>query len=55
MNMAKVFERLEIGFQKDLDDVRAFLRQPSISYTARELRRTAAAVKGWIEALGRDC
>lgn len=52
MNTAKVFERLERGFEKDLEDVRAFLRQPSISYTGEGILETAEAVKGWIEVLG---
>lgn len=52
MDTSRVFELLTTGFEKDLDDVRAFLRMPSISYTGEGIKETADAVKGWIESLG---
>src|SRR5690606_27113366 len=52
MQVSAILKRLEAGFQQDLEDIRAFLRIPSISYTGEGILDTAHAVKGWIEALG---
>lgn len=52
METAGVFRRLTEGFGRDLEDVKAFLRLPSISYTGEGIKETGRAVKGWIERLG---
>ncbi len=52
MDTARVFGRLAEGFERDLEDVRSFLRMRSISYTGEGIRETSQAVKRWIEELG---
>ncbi len=52
MNKARIFDVLESRFERDFEEVRAFLKQPSISYTGEGILETAEAVKGWIEDLG---
>ncbi len=50
--MQDVFTYLEQNFQSDLEAVRAFLRQPSISYTGQGIRETAEMVSTMITDLG---
>ena len=52
MNTGKILERLESGFERDLELVRRFLRTPSISYTGEGIKETGEAVVGMIESLG---
>ena len=47
-----IVKRLSDNFQNDLEDIRSFLRIPSISYTGEGILNTAEAVKKWIESLG---
>ncbi|MDP2856601.1 MAG: hypothetical protein Q8P50_01315, partial [Bacillota bacterium] len=52
MNTGKILERLESGFERDLEFVRSFLRTPSISYTGEGIKETGEAVRAMIESLG---
>lgn len=52
MNVSAIHAELEQHFQSDLEDIRAFLRRPSISYTGEGIRETADAVAGLIAGLG---
>jgi len=52
VNKSGIFDILGSEFERDLDWVRAFLRQPSISYTGEGIVETAEIVKAWIEELG---
>ena len=50
--MQDVFTYLELNFPTDLEAVRAFLRQPSISYTGQGIKETAEMVCAMITDLG---
>lgn len=52
MNRSAIFQYLEQNFSQTLDEVRDFLRHPSISYTGEGIRETAADLVRRIEALG---
>ncbi len=48
----KIFGILERDFENDLEYVRRFLRQPSVSYTGEGILETARMVQDMIESLG---
>ncbi len=50
--MQDIFEHLERNFPSDLEFVRAFLRQPSISYTGQGISETAERIRSMIAGLG---
>lgn len=50
--MEDLFRHLEAHFDADLTAVRAFLRQPSISYTDEGIAETAELVATMIRGLG---
>ncbi|MCL4516563.1 MAG: M20/M25/M40 family metallo-hydrolase [Firmicutes bacterium] len=50
--MDDVFSYLEKNFSADLEAVRTFLRQPSISYTSQGIAETAELVRSMIADLG---
>ncbi len=52
MTMQDIFTYLDNNFTNDLEAVRAFLRQPSISYTGQGIRETAEMVAAMITDLG---
>ena len=52
MNVSAIHADLERHFRTDLEDLRRFLRRPSISYTGEGIRETAAAVADLIASLG---
>ena len=52
MNTDGIFRHLEDNFTQDLEDIRSFLRQPSISYTGEGIRETGEWIIRWIELLG---
>ena len=52
MTMQDVFTYLEQNFTADLEAVRAFLRQPSISYTGQGIKETAEMIGAMIADLG---
>lgn len=51
-NAHAIHAELERSFAQDLEDVRAFLRTPSISYTGEGIRDTAENVAALIRSLG---
>ncbi|WP_324716866.1 M20/M25/M40 family metallo-hydrolase [Carboxydochorda subterranea] len=48
----KVVQHLRARFDEDLEQVRAFLRTPSVSYTGQGIQETARQVAGFIRGLG---
>jgi acetylornithine deacetylase/succinyl-diaminopimelate desuccinylase-like protein len=52
MDVAKIQQHLQDNFETDLEDIRAFLRQPSISYTGEGIKETGEWIIRWIESLG---
>lgn len=52
MDQEEVLRTLECDFEKDLEDVRCFLKQPSISYTGEGILETARMVQDMIRSLG---
>ncbi|MGE5580177.1 MAG: M20/M25/M40 family metallo-hydrolase [Bacillota bacterium] len=52
MDRKRIFDVLTTEFDRDLNWVRDFLKQPSISYTGEGITETAGMVKAWIEELG---
>ncbi|MGM0420910.1 MAG: M20/M25/M40 family metallo-hydrolase [Bacillota bacterium] len=50
--MKQILAHLETNFDSDLDEIRSFLRHPSVSYTGEGIQETANLIAGMIEDLG---
>lgn len=48
----KVIDYLKANFEQDLEEIRSFLRQPSISYTGEGIQETAELLTTMVQELG---